>query len=315
MGKLLRLDEWKKRASIKHNNKYDYSKVEYKGALEKVCIICPEHGEFWQKAGMHLFGYGCPNCDKSHKINTNTFIERSKLIHGNKYDYSKVSYVGSKLKVCIICPEHGEFWQKPNDHLSGHGCHKCNCHNQTKDFNNFIEIANKVHLGKYKYAKDCYVNRETKTKIICPEHGEFWQKAASHLQGSGCPLCGYKCNVSEQKIFFVLKNTFQNEKIIYQYRNFDLLETMSFDIYFPEYRIAIEHQGIQHFEPVKRFGGIIKLNETIERDKIKRKICEENNITLLYVSLNKDVIKYSTKDVYIISSIDELVSKIKKIIG
>lgn len=59
------------------------------------------------------------------KSNTKDFIEKSKKVHGNKYDYSKVEYVNSKTKVCIICPEHGVFWQRPTDHLSGRGCIKC----------------------------------------------------------------------------------------------------------------------------------------------------------------------------------------------
>ena len=53
------------------------------------------------------------------------FIKESKEIHGNKYDYSKVEYKGSFQKVCIICPKHGEFWQRPADHLIGIGCPMC----------------------------------------------------------------------------------------------------------------------------------------------------------------------------------------------
>ena len=56
------------------------------------------------------------------KITTENFIEKAKQIHGNKYDYSKVKYVKATKEVCIICPIHGEFWQKPVKHLIGHGC-------------------------------------------------------------------------------------------------------------------------------------------------------------------------------------------------
>ena len=45
------------------------------------------------------------------------FITKARLVHGDKYDYSKVVYVDSNTKVCIIDPEYGEFWQKPIDHL------------------------------------------------------------------------------------------------------------------------------------------------------------------------------------------------------
>lgn len=56
---------------------------------------------------------------------TEQFIAEAKAIHGDKYDYSKVNYLDNKTSVCIICPEHGVFWQRPNDHLKGHGCRKC----------------------------------------------------------------------------------------------------------------------------------------------------------------------------------------------
>lgn len=58
-------------------------------------------------------------------LTTEEFIAKARLVHGDKYDYSKVEYKNNKTKVCIICPEHGEFWQRPNDHLTGHSCRRC----------------------------------------------------------------------------------------------------------------------------------------------------------------------------------------------
>ena len=55
--------------------------------------------------------------------NGEEFIQKAKAIHKGKYNYVKVNYVNTKTKVCIICPEHGEFEQIPNSHLSGHGVH------------------------------------------------------------------------------------------------------------------------------------------------------------------------------------------------
>lgn len=52
-------------------------------------------------------------------------IKRFCEIHGTKYDYSKVSYTKMLEKVCIVCPDHGEFWMRPNDHLFNHGCPSC----------------------------------------------------------------------------------------------------------------------------------------------------------------------------------------------
>jgi hypothetical protein len=115
------------KAKLKHKNKYDYSKVVYEKSNEKICIICPEHGEFWQTPASHLMGYGCPYCSGNAKLNTKTFIEKAKEIHGDKYDYSKVYYINSQTPVLITCPEHGDFWQIPNNHLSKeYSCPKCN---------------------------------------------------------------------------------------------------------------------------------------------------------------------------------------------
>lgn len=97
--------------SIKsHTTKYDYSKVSFKNPLEKVTIICPIHEEFQQRASYHMHGGNCPKCVGGRKLTKEEFIEKAKIIHKNKYDYSKVKYVNYSTKVCIICPEHGDFW-------------------------------------------------------------------------------------------------------------------------------------------------------------------------------------------------------------
>lgn len=59
------------------------------------------------------------------KYTSETFIERARQVHGGRYDYSKVEYVDAKTKVCIVCKEHGEFWQRPSHHTDGRGCSKC----------------------------------------------------------------------------------------------------------------------------------------------------------------------------------------------
>ena len=129
-GKVFDIKDFINKAQKIHGDKYDYSKVEYKNATTKVCIICPEHGEFWQTPNKHLSGRGCPTCGKENrakkrKKSAEKFITDAKQVHGDKYDYSKVEYVNNNTKVCIICPEHGEFWQTPGNHLRGKGCPAC----------------------------------------------------------------------------------------------------------------------------------------------------------------------------------------------
>lgn len=114
-------NEFIKRAKEIHGNKYDYSKVKYKNSTEKICIICSNHGEFWQRPSEHLKGSGCYTCANkrkgiSSKSDLNTFISKANEVHNNFYDYSVTEYKNSKSKVCIICPRHGAFWQSPNAH-------------------------------------------------------------------------------------------------------------------------------------------------------------------------------------------------------
>jgi hypothetical protein len=118
-------DEFIKEAIQIHDNKYDYSLVKYENIEKEVNIICPTHGEFQQKPWNHLKGFGCKLCSNSYKYDTKTFIEKSKKIHGNKYDYSLVDYTTGKNKVIIICSIHGKFEQRADRHLLGFGCRKC----------------------------------------------------------------------------------------------------------------------------------------------------------------------------------------------
>ena len=134
------------------------------------------------------------------KLTTEEFIARAKAVHGDKYDYSKVEYVDSKTKVCIICPEHGEFWQKPKNHLSGYGCPICSGRKKMRTID-FIKRAKQVHGDKYDYSKTEYKGNTEKISIICPEHGEFWQRSGNHLRGVGCPKCGLIKSSSKQKIW------------------------------------------------------------------------------------------------------------------
>ncbi len=123
------------------------------------------------------------------KLTQNEFISRSKLIHGDKYDYSQVHYVNKDTKVEIICPEHGSFWQSPNNHMKGKGCPKCKSnYKMTRD--DFVEKANQIHNNFYDYSDTVFVRTCDIITIRCPEHGLFSQTANSHLQGHGCPECG-----------------------------------------------------------------------------------------------------------------------------
>ena len=193
MSKRLTTKEFIMKANHIHHNEYDYSLVNYLNNRTKIKIICLTHGIFEQQPDSHLRGRGCPICYGKLKSNINEFINKVKIIHNNKYDYSKSVYINNTSPISIICPKHGEFFQEPKSHLIGKGCAKCAGLFMNTEY--FIEKANKIHSNKYDYSKVVYVDNISKVKIICPKHGEFEQKPNYHLGGSGCSYCcGHKCN-------------------------------------------------------------------------------------------------------------------------
>ena len=455
MSRRLTTEEFIGKAQEIHNDEYDYSKVNYINAKTKVCIICPEHGEFWQTPSSHLQGKGCPKCGKKEKaekikMTTQQFIEQARKIHGNKYDYSKVEYINAKTKVCIICHQHGEFWQLPHGHLNGYNCPECakmlrckhnkgtkttemfikeclekfgnrydfsktiykgaknkiilfdnikkteiittptsllskgysekirvsqnnfiqkakEIHNNKYDYSiteyvniktkityicpihgeikqlpcnhlkygcrfcskenavkklsstsdEFVKKAKKIHGDKYDYSKVEYVNNHTKICIICPEHGEFWQTPSKHLSGHKCP----KCNRSflEEEIALFLNE----KKIKYKEQYSDeFLKNgkgkQKLDFYLPDYNIAIECQGLQHFTNIfyiknKQYENFMK------RDIMKFEKCKKKGIKLLYYTTNENIKLKNCCYIYNINNIfsnkELLLEKIKESYG
>ena len=292
MPKRKTLEEFIKQAKQVHGNKYGYSKVIYVNNHTKVCIICAEHGEFWQKPSDHLKGCGCPKCKGVSKLTKEEFIEKATSVHGNKYDYSKVEYVNNKTKVCIICPKHGEFWQKPNCHLSGDRCPKCSKYRNSYTTETWVQKAKEIHEDKYDYSKVNYLNAYTKVCIICPIHGEFWQTPLNHIFSQTiCPKCSkiYPHSRLENKVFKFLLETYPNFDITRE-KKFEWLKNKTYlplDFYIEGTNIAVEVQGEQHFKPISRFGGKKGFEERQFLDNLKKKLCEKHGITLLYISSKK----------------------------
>ena len=299
-----------------HGDKYDYSKVEYVNASTKVCIICPIHGEFWQNPANHLQGQGCPACGNVKHKTTEDFIKEARKVHGDKYDYSKVEYKNANTKVCIICPIHGEFWQTPHMHLQGKGCKKCSIENivakTTQKASCLFEgKAKKIHGDKYDYSKVNYINAHTKVCIICPIHGEFWQTPNDHLSGGGCLKCSE--SMIEKTIRLFLE--YNNIKYIKEKR-FNWMKLYRLDFYLPEYNVAIECQGIQHFIKMDSYYKEFNFEEQIKRDEEKYKLCQENDINIFYFT-RKEHFKYKKiSSIYknnLYYNIDKMFNKILKL--
>lgn len=348
-----------KRARVIHKHKYDYSKVEYKSIKEKVYIICAEHGDFLQTPDSHLQGQGCSKCSKVYRYTTSEWIEKANSVHGKRYDYSGVVYKNNSTKICIICKEHGEFWQRPANHLKGKNCPKCTGHFMDKSF--LLEKAKELYKDKsgnplYDYSLVDYKDSTTHVTIIChkkdpvtgKEHGEYSKTPNKHLNGQGCPLCGNesgglknrlsneeflkkaftdeyeyltKYKTAKTKIHIKCKkcghkfwqeafshlsgcgcptcNESKLEKEVTKYLNeldiknekqkrFKWLGRQSLDFYLPDFNIAIECQGIQHFKSKDFFGEDEGLAKIVKRDHKKLQKCLSNNIEMIYVIDNEE---------------------------
>lgn len=124
-------DKFIRDAKEKHNNKYDYSLVEYVNLFTKVKIICPTHGEFEQTPCNHIKTKGCVKCGSMvkaslFKLSNDDFIKAAKDVHQDRYDYSLVDYKNSKTNVDIICREHGVFQSTLGSHIHRRGhCPSC----------------------------------------------------------------------------------------------------------------------------------------------------------------------------------------------
>ena len=273
-----------------YGDKYDFSKINYKNAYTKVCVICPKHGEYWTEPTNLLKGCGCRKCyNESLRLTNDKFLEKAREIHGDKYDYSKVEYKGYNEKVCIICPEHGEFWQTPAHHLKGCGCQYCS-KNKNYSTEEFISLCKERFNYNYDYSKVKYKNWRAKICITCPEHGDFFVIPNNFLRGRKCPKCS-ESNLETTIRTFLEKN---NIKYIYECNKtyFKWLGLQHLDFYLPEYNVAIECQGEQHFYAVDFAGkgkkwAIEKLKQTKELDEIKKKKCIENGVKLLQFSNKK----------------------------
>ena len=253
-------------------DKYDYSLVEYKGALKKVKILY--NGIIYEQVATSHIGGMAPEL----LMNQDSFIKRAKDKWGDKYDYSLVKYLHCKNKVKIIYQ--GKIYeQTPDQHLN---CAPENINlSIRKTTEEFINEVGKIHDFKYNYSKTNYVTNKIKVIIICPIHGDFEQNPLSHIQGCCCPHCNEsKGEKAIAKILNKLKINFDRQKKFTDCKN---IYELPFDFYIPSLRIAIEFDGRQHYEPLDFFGGEKAFERLKLNDKIKNDYCEDNYINLIRI--------------------------------
>ena len=179
--------EFIKKAKKIHGDKYDYSLVDYVNSDIKVKIICPKHGIFEQLSSNHyLSKHGCPEC---YKVDQESFIKRSNIIHDNKYNYSSVNFVNLDSKVKIICPKHGIFEQTPSCHLGDRGCPMCH-ESKGEEFIRKILINRFINFERQKKFEKCKNKNSLPFDFYLPDYnlciefnGEQHYKPNSYFGG------------------------------------------------------------------------------------------------------------------------------------
>jgi hypothetical protein len=182
-------EEFIRQAKDVHGNTYQYLKTVYTSTHKRVIITCATHGDFNQIASTHLQGSGCIKCSGRH-LNSAEWIINARIVHGEKYDYSKTVYVGGKSKVTITCHEHGDFKQSPDHHLQGQGCNRCG--KKDNDVVYLWRLAGTYHDGipVYKIGVTSFRLDDSRLNIVADKSGHkigsvykyFVDGKASHFE-------------------------------------------------------------------------------------------------------------------------------------
>ena len=271
-----------------HGYKYGYIDIPEKLNYRDYIKLEIDNIIYRQRVNKHLEGK-CPE-KNTQKKTTEQFIKESKLIWGDRFDYSGSVYSGALKKIKIFDRYLGIFIsQLPTLHLSGH-----ECKNITNDV--FIDTSKLVSDYKYSYDKCEYINKTSKVTLMCPDHGEFSVLPFNHLSyGEVCKKCKETTFNKNIKKFLNCNNI----SFYQEHRFIDC--NFPFDFYLPKCRTTIEFYGIQHYEPITHFGGSESYNRLKVNDKIKSDYCEDNYIELIRIRYDQldrvfDILKESLKN-------------------
>lgn len=224
-------EEFLEKVQAIYGDFYDYSETVLINTKKPLDVICPKHGKFTILAAVHLKGGGCKECYKESLLKpkedkTLKFIEQSRAVHGDYFNYDQVKYVNNRTNVIIGCPIHGGFETKPSVHLQGFKCPICKFGGSEEERGEkFINKAKEIHKDRnYDYSKVVFVKRNVPVEIVCPTHGSFFQSPHGHLIGQKCPQCAKiegaeKQRFSEDELLKVVREKY-GDKHEYDFSNY-----------------------------------------------------------------------------------------------
>jgi len=268
-----------------HNNEYQI--LDFKSGNDLVKINHKSCGNIFKQIGYrHLRGDRCFECYGNKKLSKSDIIKRSNDLWNNEYEFlsDEVIYSDKSLIRHKKCGY--EYNQIVSSHLLGMGCPKC-AGNAPLTKSIIQERSDKIHKSEYEILSDPngYLS---KIEILHKKCGDvFNQVVADHLSGCGCK----KCNQSKMENF--IENLLLENNILYtkqktfegcKYKN-----KLKFDFYLPEYKTCVEFDGIQHFKPIRFFGGVKNFELQKIKDEIKNRYCLNNGIKLLRLNYLQDI--------------------------
>ncbi len=223
---------------------YGLEQVSYTSMDKPITLVCRNHGPFTARAGNVLYRKsGCPKCAgeltglRSRKP-LDYYVEKSRIIHGGRFEYLGVEYQGAAAYLRILCKDHGEFLQLAQDHIKGIGCSKCAV--EVYDHPSFINVATRVHGSRYDYSQAIYNKALSKVIICCKDHGPFAQTPSSHINGQGCPKCA---NVGPSDAQVEIANFMRQFTEVMEEAPIGESRKRA-DVFLPGYSLAIEYHGL-----------------------------------------------------------------------
>ena len=269
-------EEFLNKSRNTHGYKYNYIDLPEKLTLKSYIKVELFGIEYTQRVNKHLDGK-CPEKNTERKT-IDDFIEKSREIWGDRFDYSYTKYENALTSIKLFDKKKNLMIEQiASLHLLGHEC-------KNMKLDDFISESNIIFNYKYRYDKTVYTNRTTRLTITCPEHGDFIVKPNEHLDsGIGCKKCienlftkKVKGFLNKHRINYIVQNRFDDCLSDEGYR-------IPFDFYIPSRRTCIEFDGIQHYQPVEYFGGQTAYEKVKINDKIKNDYCEDNYINLIRI--------------------------------
>ena len=246
------------------------------------------------------------------------FVEDLRNVWGDRYTVSpNAVYVNTHTKIKILCDKHGEFEVTPNSILHGHGCKECRSEtigkNRVLPQEEVIKRIKDVWADKYDLSAIKYINARTKITPICKIHGPFEIRFSDFINLHGCPFC------NESRLENRMANFLKERNIVFkrQYTEEWLkngVGMLRLDFYLPEYNVAIEGQGKQHYSDKSKYSVNGEFQKIQERDLRKFNLCQENGVRVFYYTESKlihyvpDIYKDVTYD-----NKDKLISEILSI--